>query len=388
MKAQRRHGPIFLAIAAATGPLAAELAINPAATITRRVEVQPIRVSNTSGTAATTFGSAANEAYIKGQINRVWSQAGIRIDWLPLVEYTNNFAYDGAPENNPRPVTHLNQILSQAPSPPKSPSAIVVNLFFVQIVPGFAQRPANVVNGYAIVDGNGLTVYVGTTLFGTPNGPDGISRVIAHEIGHNLGLDHVANGMENLMSPSGTTGRLTETQIQTVFTNNAGTDGFDLIQPLPSSNYSQWAAANNVLNGPTGDDDADGMDNLIEFMLQKNPKAGDSPPLPARAANGLTWTLAKHAPALADGIAYRVTTSASLSSWAPAGSDSGRSVIVQDDNAALAVRLVSGGSARFMRMDVTVPATITPATLMVAEEPPPEPRMTSDPVDTEAVDDP
>ena len=40
---------------------------------------------------------------------------------------------------------------------------------------------------------------------------------MAHEIGHNLGLYHTANGGANLMSPQGTSEQLNESQINTVF---------------------------------------------------------------------------------------------------------------------------------------------------------------------------
>jgi len=65
---------------------------------------------------------------------------------------------------------------------------------------------------------------------------------MAHEIGHNLGLPHVANGGPNLMSPSGNTDQLTADQFSTIFTDNQFfIDGFDLLiefEPAGTNNNS------------------------------------------------------------------------------------------------------------------------------------------------------
>lgn len=364
----------------------AEVVIDAPIPITHRVQVQPIRVRKTTGAIANSFGTAAAETYIKGQINRIWSQAGIRIDWLPLAEYTNDFAYDGSPTNytsTARPTNHLNTTVSAAGSPPKSASANVINLFFVQIVPGFNQTSANTSNGLAFVDSNGITVYNGSTLLTFTSGMDVVASVMAHEIGHNLGLDHSANGIQNLMSPGGSTGKLIPSQVTTVFTNNTGTDGFDFLQAL--SNYSQWAMAKNVVGGPTADDDSDGIKNVIEFMLQKNPKVSDLLPQPVVAANGLTWTIPKYAPAVSDGLVYRISTSTDLINWLASGSDSGRSTVLQNDANMLVVRLNSGGGRRFMRFETTIPAALVPAAAASMSSEKSGPPVISEPVDIRSI---
>lgn len=344
----------------------AEVVVEPAQPLTHRVQVQPIRVKKTTGETAATFGDAAAETYIKQQINRIYAQIGVRIDWLPVNEYTNDFAYDGSPGNYnsaSRPSSHLDTIINSAGIPPKSSNAIVLNMFFIEIVPFFSKTAENVANGYAYLDANGSTMQVGTDLLAWGGSAhDVIARVIAHELGHNLGLDHYTLDSANLMASGGSTGRLVASQKTTVFTNNAGTDGFDFLQALPPpTNYSTWASNQNVTGPPDGDDDLDGVKNIIEFMFQTPPKASSQLPQPVAAANGLTWTLPKHAPAVADGIVYRVTTSDALVSWLPAGSDSGRSTVLQNDASALVVRLLSGGSRRFMRLDIQIPANIAAA---------------------------
>src|SRR6187402_505417 len=122
----------FFAILPATGlRLNAAVVVNPPQTLTHRVEVQPIRVRKTSGAIATTLGSSTSETYIKSQINRVWAQTGVRIDWLPFTDYTNDFAYDGSPGNynsTSRPDNHLDIIVDSAGSPPKSANRLVINM--------------------------------------------------------------------------------------------------------------------------------------------------------------------------------------------------------------------------------------------------------------------
>lgn len=341
-------------------PAMAEVTVNPAIPLTHRVQIQPIRVHTTTGEVAPTFGSASTETYIKNQINRIWAQAGVRIDWLPVNEYTDDFTYDGWPANystNARPEDDLGTLVDDAPVPPKSSNGIVINLFFCGIVPGFPQTTNNTSNGLAFVDSNGISAWVGPELLTFTAGMDVVASVLAHEIGHNLGLNHTANNGDNLMSPGGTSDRLTSTQRTTVFTNNSGTDGFDFLQALAApDNYSQWAAARSVTGTPAGDDDHDGVANVIEFMLGLNPKVSSTLPAAVAGTNGLTWTLTKQAPALADGLIYQVKSSSNLVSWLNAGSAGSGSTVLQDSSSSLVVRLNPGAPARFMRLEVAIPA--------------------------------
>ena len=334
----------------------AEVVVNPPQAITHRIEIQPIRTRKAAGATATIFGLSVEETYIKAQVDRVWAQAGVRIDWLPAVDYTNDFAYDGSPDDyssTPRPDGHLDMIVNSAGSPPKSANPVVLDMFFVEIVPGFEQLPANAANGDAFSDRNGAAIHVGDDLPGFEGGRDVVAKIAASLIGLNLGLGETAG--DNLMNSGGTSGRLTPAQKPIIFTNNTGVDGFDLLQPLPSSEYSQWAASNAVTGGPAADDEGDGIPNVIEFMFNLNPKAFSLLPQPVASAAGLTWTLPKRQEALDDGLVYQVETSVNFQSWAAAGSAGSGSTIPQNDASTLVVHLDPGAIARFMRLNISIP---------------------------------
>lgn len=343
-------------------PLAAEVKVSQPLALTHRVLVQPIRVLKSDGTPATTLGNASQSNYIKEQINRIWAQVGIRVDWLPFTDYTSNFAYQGSGnyEINDRPGDDLDAIVSGAGSPPKSSDPAVLNMFFVEIVPGFPHLDDNYANGLAFLDFNGIAVHVGANLTGFEGGRDAIASVIAHEIGHNLALPHFFQTQDNLMNSGGGSAEgLTFLQRNECFTDNAGNDGFELLEPLPQpSGYQDWASIHGIANGPEGDDDEDGISNVIEFMLGLDP-AGPSSLPPVRTEDGaVTWTLPKYPAALQDGLVYQAQTNTDLSLWYNAGTGGSGSTVAIDNGYTLSVRLTPGAARRFVRLNVdSGPAT-------------------------------
>lgn len=184
--------------------LQAELITNAPMPIQYQVTVNPVIVSNTDGSnTAEFFGSAAQEAEIIGFINTIWAQAGIEVVWQTPEFWNDTFVNVGSNPPNTRPTSDLNTIVNMADTGGISdPDPNIINLFFVEIAAGFAETSENTANGLAFVGGNGITQHVGDNLPGFPGGREVVASVVAHEIGHNLGLSHIVEA-ENLMQSGG-----------------------------------------------------------------------------------------------------------------------------------------------------------------------------------------
>ena len=213
--------------------------------VTDYVVIRPIDVCNTSGPSGTTGCAPFNTlsaspdpskattttpiGFVDTATNvnltrAIWLQAGIDVTFLPMAEY-NNTPYQDITDVNctDSTCTTLTSLLfkqltsgtamqvsgstckTNCTVPLASPTANAINMFFVNSISGAAGTSIGKLFGFAWLNGNGVAISSEVFSFSsfTPSRFD----TLAHEIGHNLILDHTTFGAgtlcKNTPSPQG-----------------------------------------------------------------------------------------------------------------------------------------------------------------------------------------
>lgn len=188
------------------------------------VYVQPIVVSDDDGSNQSVFfGNASQEASIKERIDEIYAQAKVDIEFLPVRFIENSFINSGEGTGE-RPGEDLGRIVELGDDEGVgNTDPLVIDLYFVQRVPGFNVTTEFTSNGLAFVGAPGSAMFTGGSLPAIQDGRNIIARVTAHEIGHNLGLNHTTIP-RNLMQGASSTGErgdeLNDEQITMVIDSN------------------------------------------------------------------------------------------------------------------------------------------------------------------------
>jgi hypothetical protein len=207
-----------------TNSAVAAVAACPAGLVCSYVAVQPIDVCSSTGTGCAPFntsskignpGAATSTTPIgfvdtasgKDVTRAIWNQVGIDVAWSPMRQYnsagsqtlhiTTGSTGTGLTSTEFLTLSQQDGISQGAtPTAPLASQATVVNMFFVSsLVP--PPGTSGTLYGFSWLNNNGIAI--GSSTFFPPFPLTPRFDTLAHEIGHNLALDH--NDTYNLGTP-------------------------------------------------------------------------------------------------------------------------------------------------------------------------------------------
>jgi hypothetical protein len=190
--------------------------------ITKRITIQPVQLRTSAGTDPANPSMQLYEEVA----DRIWAQAGIDIQFLAPVTYdSDNYHTISSDPGQPDSLLGLSQVTGQPWSSSAPGMTNVVRLFFVKQIDGSNSNLGFTLQSLLSLGLGDSVIITQRTAIAIADSAitSGIVDVIAHEIGHALGLNHTTLGAGdplNLMTAGGP-----KTEVYTI--NNIYPEGID-----------------------------------------------------------------------------------------------------------------------------------------------------------------
>lgn len=214
--------PQILALLTCTAPLAlSQIVVNPPRPVKYEMQIQLVRVRNDQGVAAAFPDTEPKRELLLRETNRCLAQVGVRAVFKPGFKIVQSGAiYDGGtPDNQVRPggFNALTEIFDLLPDGIYDRQNSHSTVLFIDHIPEQRDSTAAASAGLADRGGNRALVAFQDNYFNSTRGREGTARVFAHEILHNLGLEHLEE-VNNIMvaRTASTQARLNDDQFRQI----------------------------------------------------------------------------------------------------------------------------------------------------------------------------
>ncbi|MCA9166068.1 MAG: matrixin family metalloprotease [Planctomycetales bacterium] len=196
--------------------------------ISYQIDVHTVQTFLDNGTDPASLGSAR----VYDLVDQIYGQLGIDVQFDFGTTWNNTFAHQGISTLGQRPASDTFTILSSAVTAGKTaPTVNTINMILVDIVPSFFQLSSTGAAGTSVFGGNGIVMFVGADVGLFASSEETAAIIMAHQIGHNLGLDH-STDTNNLMTALVSGGCFNESQAAQILAN---APGFLTAVPEPSA---------------------------------------------------------------------------------------------------------------------------------------------------------